>query len=173
MAKGIGGEDGPSIWTFLCVILVWKWFTSEAAKLEKKVEGVLHIGVNDAGPLQKQTTSQIANMEKKVARIPLIPAKLKFDPSHYAEIADMLWSEMNSTFYTDKNRIFEALEPLTVYELNAVAKKFGVRETSVLGLLTMSTYTIFTAFDGTFSDGLVVKDLTRMKRIWAKTGLWH
>lgn len=173
MAKGIGGEDGPSLWTFLCVILVWKWFTSEASKLEKKVEGVFHVGVNDAGPLQKQTTAQISNMKRKVDLIPVVVGKLRQPPHYYTEVADSIWDQMNATFFTNKDEIFRLLEPLNVNELNAVAKGFGVRETTVFGLLTLSTYTIFTAMDGTFSDGVVVKDLTRMRKIWAKTGLWH
>lgn len=171
MAKGIGGEDGPSIWTFLCVILVWKWFQSETAKLEKGVKGIFHVGENTSGPLQKQTSSEIAKLENEIKRIPVTASRLKFPLVHYTSLAEMIWTEVNS-WTPNVARIFEELEPLSVYELRAVAHEFGTRETSVFGLLTLKTYTIFTAFDSILRDATFDKGLTRMHNIWHKTGLW-
>jgi hypothetical protein len=171
MARGIGGEDGPSLWTFLCCILVFFWLRSATAKATKKVEDVLELGKNSGGPLQPETTAQISALEKSVDQIAVSVRKLKYKMPHYQAIADDIWAELTSVFNIDEAKMFDELKPLDANELRAVAKCFGIKEPAVLGLTTR-TLTIFKAFEWKLSDGMMGNYLTQMRKIWAKSGLW-
>lgn len=171
MAKGIGGEDGPSLWMFIAVVLVWGKLSQLATKTKNDTAKFLELGKNSGGPFQPETTAEITVMTKFVARIPVTPSRLKHKLPYYKAIADLVWEELKAQFFTNDTRMFEALEPLTVYELRAVAKEFGVRETTLFGMTT-ETVTIFTGFDKVLKNGMLGNDLTRMHKIWAKTGLW-
>lgn len=171
MAKGIGGEDGPSLWMFIAVVLVWGKLSQLATKTKNDTAKFLELGKNSGGPFQPETTAEISVMTKFVARIPVTPSRLKHKLPYYKAIADLVWEELKAQFFTNDTRMFEALEPLTLYELRAVAKEFGVRETTLFGMTT-ETVTIFTGFDKVLKNGMLGNDLTRMHKIWAKTGLW-
>lgn len=171
MSKGIGGEDGPSVWTFLCVILVWSWVKSSATSAKKSVVDTLEIGKNSAGPFQPETTKDIDKKLAFVDKIPVTATRLKHNMAHYRAIADMCFDELTSWINVDEPRLFAALEHLTVYELRAVAKSFGVRETNIIGFTT-SSFTIFDLMGHTLKDGRFGNDLAKMHKIWSKTGLW-
>lgn len=166
MARGIGGEDGPSVWMFLTVILVWAWVKSTFTSAKNSVVDTLEIGKNSGGPFQSESTADIDRKNRFIDKIPVTHTRLPHSSQHYRDIADMLQSELTATFNTDEPKMFAALTPLSLYELRAVAKAFGVRENSVG--FTYYTYTLFDIMTKVLSGS----DLTRMRKIWAKTGLW-
>lgn len=172
MARGILGDDGPSLWIFISVILIWAWIQKTTDKVVKGVKSGFEIGENSAGPLQPETTKDIANLQAFVDAIPITSSRLKYPISHYQSIADDCWTELISPINIDEAKLFGMFQHLTVYELRAVAKKFGLKEPAFLGL-TVKTLTIFKAFEWKLSDGVFGNDLSKMRTIWAKSGLWY
>ena len=57
MARGIGGDDGPTLWMAVAVIVCWGAFKSWFAEAKGDVKDQLGIGKNTAGPFQDQTSS--------------------------------------------------------------------------------------------------------------------
>lgn len=172
MAKGILGDDGPSVWTFVAVILFWGWLKGQFNSGKKSVVDTLEIGQNSGGPLQPETTAQISAMQAFVNQIPVTPSRLRYKLSYYQSVADTIWDELISPVNIDEPKLFALLGPMSVYELRAVAKSFGIKEPGVLGL-TVRTLTIFKAFEWKLTDGIFGNDLYTMRKIWGKTGLWY
>ena len=170
MARGIGGDDGPTIFMFVAVLLIWNKVSSLATKGKDAVNDEL--AKDHADIFQKETTAELTAMHKMVAAIAVPWSQLPKTKGHYQDIADTCWNELSSTLYTSEKKMFDLLTPLKANELKAVAKLFGVRETSLLGL-TMSSQTIFTAFEVVLGSTFWGDDLARMRKLWAKTGLWN
>ena len=182
MARGILGDDGPSLFMFIAVILIWgtiqRWASNAGDKLGAAKDSLadkLEIGKNSASIWQAQTTAQISQMETMVKSIAVPYSKLPHPPNFYKQTADAMWKEMTSTINIDEWAIVEMVRVFSKDELLAVAKAFGVREVSDwknLGLTTAWTGTIFDAmtiaFDGYFKES----ERLAMHRIWAKTKMW-
>lgn len=144
---------------------------STASSAKKSLVDTFEIGKNSAGIFQHETTKDIDKKQSFVDKIAVTTTRLKYNSAHYLAIADMCFDELTAWLNVDEPRLFAALENLNVYELRAVAKSFGVRETSIVGF-TSSTFTIFDLMGHTLKDGRFGNDLTKMRKIWAKTGLW-
>lgn len=169
MARGIGGDDGPTLWMFIACILIWGkvkgWFDSGLSELDK----------NHANIFQPETTAEIQNKEKIVKEISYRSSALKHKLSFYQQIADAQHKELMSTFNIDEDKLIAMLKPLNVDELKAVAKSFGVRDSASIKSLGFATGTgtIFEYYDELLSDStLGGDDLTQMRKIWQPTGLW-
>jgi hypothetical protein len=171
VAKGILGDDGPSVWTFIAVVLMWGAFKTWFSETSNTVKSTLGIGRNTAGPMQAQTSADIERSENVVKSIPVSWSRLPKSPAYYQSIADKLWKEMNSSINIDEYGLISTCRPLSTIELLAVAKSFGVKENSHLGL-TVWSGNIFQAMDIAF-DGMFKKaELAQMKKIWAPTKMW-
>lgn len=171
MARGIGGEDGPSIFMFVACVLIWGKVAGWFEKAQNGVISGLELGQNSAGPLQAETTVEISTMEAEVKSWPVAWSQLPKPKTYYQNIANQLWDESKSKLNIDEARMIALCRPLSKNELMAVAKCFGVRESSMLGLTTWTGH-IFKAFDLVF-DGMFKKDdLAQMKKIWSVTRLW-
>ena len=182
MARGILGDDGPSLFMFIAVILIWgtiqRWASNAGDKLGAAKDSLadkLEIGKNSASIWQEATTADIAKMESKVKAIAVPYSTLPHPPSYYENIANAMWSEMRSTVNIDEWKLVDLCRDLSKYELMAVAKGFGVKEYSswkTAGLTTAWTGTLFdamtVAFDGYFKD----TERAAMKGVWAKTKMW-
>lgn len=171
MAKGILGDDGPTLWTFIAVILMWGAFKTWFSETKNSVTSTLGIGKNTAGPLQSQSSSDIELAENTVKGWYVGWASLKLPKTYYQNLADKLWVEMNSGINIDEALLISMCQPLSKNELMAVAKCFGVKEASMMGLTTWSGH-IFQAFDIAFEGMFKKAELAQMKKIWAVTKLW-
>lgn len=170
MARGIGGDDGPSVWMFVACILIWY----KLAALFKSGKDAVsdELKVNHASILQHETTSEIARLERKVKAITYRPSKLVHPKVYYTNLANTCWKELSANYYTSERELFNLLTPLNPDELKCVAKEFGVKESTTLMVITSHTMDIFAAFDYVLEDGVLFKDLTKMHKIWKVTGLW-
>lgn len=172
MARGIGGDDGPSLWMAIAVLCVWASFKSWAKETTHDVKDTLGIGHNTAGPLQSQTTAEIEAAEKAVKSWTVSWSALPKPKTYYQNIADKLWKEMLSQYNIDEQAMIDACKPLSKGELVAVAKCFGVKEaTTIFGLTTWSGH-IFQAFDVALEGMFKKNEMAQMKRIWSVTKLW-
>lgn len=172
MARGIGGDDGPSIFMFGACVLGFIWVRDNLKSAGDSVSKKLELGQNSGGILQDETTRDIARMEKSAATIPVRWTNCKRPRAFYQSVADDIWTECKANYYVDTDKMFELVEPLNADELKAVAKYFGVRETTFLGVLTLGSYDIVKAMKAALSDGFLAQNETRMRQIWSKTGLW-
>lgn len=154
------------------VVLGFIWLRDNLAKAGDSLSDKLEIGKNSAGLLQVETTKEIEKMEKQTSGLLIRWTNCKRGKAYYASVADDIWTECKANYSTDEAKMFELLTPLNADELKAVAQAFGVRETSLLGLATLGSYTIVKALKAALSDGYFSNDETNMRRIWAKTGLW-
>jgi hypothetical protein len=166
MARGIGGDDGPSLWMFLACILIWGkiqgWFNAASDKLSG----------NLANPFQSETTEDIKKKEKQVSGVSYKVSNLPNKLAHYQQIAQAQWDEMHSIGNIDEDKLISTLKPLNKDELIAVFKAFGVKENTVLGVASM-TGTIFDFYQKYLTDSTFGgNDLTDMWNVWKKTGLW-
>jgi hypothetical protein len=170
VARGIGGDDGPSLWMFVAVVVVWGAFRSWMTETKNDVKGALGIGSNTAGPLQAESSSDIKTMEEQVKSWPVTWSALPRAKTYYQNIADKIFKEICAV-NTDEEMILSLCRPLSKNELMAVAKCFGVRELTVIGLTTASFH-IFggleRAFDGIFKGN----ERAEIHKIWAVTKLW-
>jgi hypothetical protein len=173
MARGILGDDGPTLWTFIAVILMWGAFKTWFSETKENVKDTLGIGQNTAGPLQAETSADIKTMEGQVKSWHCDYSKLPNGPTYYSNIANKLWSEIDvpKLINVDEAAAIALLKPLSKNELMAVAKAFGVREDTSLGLTTWSGH-IFRALDRAFTGMFKAGDMAQMKKIWAPTKLW-
>lgn len=168
-SRGIGGDDGPTVWMFIACILVWGkvkgWFDAAGSELDK----------NHVNPFQPETNAEVRNKEKLVKEITYRSSNLKHKLTYYQQIADSQYQELMSTFNIDEDKLINMLKPLNVDELKAVAKCFGVRDSASvksLGFAT-GTGTIFEYYNELLSDSTFGgDDLSQMRKIWSKTGLW-
>lgn len=171
MAKGILGDDGPTLWTFIAVILMWGAFKTWFSETKNSVKDGLGIGHNTAGPLQAETTADIERLENQVKSWHVQYSALRRPRTYYQNIADQLEREMLSTVNIDEAKLIALCRPLNPNELVMVAVSYGVKETTLLGLTTSSVH-IFGAFDAAFAGMFKKNDLAQMKKIWAPTKLW-
>lgn len=171
MARGIGGEDGPSLWMFIAVLAVWATVRSALTSAKNSVVDGLGIGQNTAGPLQAETSSEIQTMEDEVKSWPVSWSSLPRPKTYYSNIASKLWNEVKASVNIDEALMVDLCRPLTKNELFAVAKLFGVRESSSLGFTTWSGH-IFKAFDLALAGMFKSSEMAEMKRIWSVTRLW-
>lgn len=171
MARGLGGDDGPSVWMFAACILIWMkvkgWFDSGAAEFDK----------NHANIFQAETTAEI--QRKTSAAKAVAFRSSRFPPgrklSYYSKLADDQYKELSSNLNIDEDKLINALRVLNADELKAVFVSFGVRDLSNLNSLglAMTTGNIFDFYDRLLSDSWAGgNDYSNMKSIWAKTGLW-
>lgn len=169
MARGIGGDDGPTLWMFIACILIWGkvkgWFDSGMTELDK----------NHVNPFQPETNAEVRTKEKFVKEITYRSSKLTHKPTYYQQLADAQYKELMSTFNIDETKLINMLKGLNVDELKAVAKAFGARDSvsmKSLGFAT-GTGTIFEYYEELLTDStLGGDDLTQMRKIWQPTGLW-
>lgn len=166
MARGIGGDDGPTLWMFVACILIWGkvqgWFSAAGDAL----------GGNLANPLQDETTDQIRAKEKRVKDVKYKPTNLPKVLGFYEQIADDQYSEMLNWFNVDEDKLINQVKSLNKDELTAVYKSFGVRDNKVLGV-AQSTMNLLEFYQKLLTDSTFGgDDLTTMRKIWAKTGLW-
>jgi hypothetical protein len=173
MARGIGGDDGPSIWMAVAVICVWGYVKTQVNSAKKTVVAGLELGQNSAGPLQEQTSADIAESESAVKSWHCTWSALPKPKTYYQNIANKLWTEMRSSFNIDEAAMIAMCKPLTTNELMAVAICFGVKEatTPFFGLTTWTGH-IFQAFDVALEGYFKSNDRAAMKKIWAPTKLW-
>lgn len=171
MARGIGGDDGPSVWMFLCCVLVFGWVKTQLKSAKDSVSDVLELGKNSGGPLQTETTKDISTMEDLVASWPVSWSTLPKAKSHYQNIADKLWAETWSKVNIDEQLMIDLCKPLSKNELYAVAKCFGVRDHNN-GPFTVWTGHIFKAFELALDGAFKGNEMAQMKKIWAVTKLW-
>ena len=123
MARGLGGDDGPTLWMFIACILIWGkvkgWFDEASDKLSG----------NLANPFQPETTAQIKAKEKHVKTVTYrashFPPGRKLD--YYQQLAEAQFDEMQSAVNIDEDKLINMLKPLNADELKAVYKCFGVR----------------------------------------------
>jgi hypothetical protein len=168
-SRGIGGDDGPTLWMFIACILIWGkiqgWFNAASDKLSG----------NLANPLQPETTAQIKAKEAQVKKITYRSSNLTQKLDHYQQIADAQYKELESYLNVDEDRLIAMLKPLNKDELIAVYKCFGVRDSTSTtgGLLATGTGNIFDFYNEILTDSTFGgQDLTDMRKIWLKTGLW-
>lgn len=173
MARGVGGDDGPSVWMIVAVICVWGVVKAQLKSAKDTVVSGLELGQNSAGPLQSQTSQDIKNSEDTVKSWHVTWSALPKPKTFYDNLANRLWQEMNSRFNIDESAMIAWCQPLTKVELMAVAKSFGVKEatTPFFGLTTWTGH-IFQAFDVALDGMFKTKELAAMKKIWAPTKLW-
>lgn len=168
MARGIGGDDGPSLWMFIAVILVWGkiqgWFGEAKDKLNE----------NWVNPFQPETNKQVQAKEKAVKNVTYRASQFQHGRKldYYQQIADSQREEFAATFNIDEDKLLDQLKDLNKDELIAVYKCFGVQDATFLGVAT-ATGTIFDFYNHLLTDTrLGGNDLTAMRNIWKKTGLW-
>jgi len=90
----------------------------------------------------------------------------------YADIADREYNAMNA-YGTDTESLFSAVEGLTPKELIAVASKFGKRASTIsLFPGTQQSISFPRSITEWYDSELSGADRTRMKAIWAGTGLY-
>lgn len=171
MAKGILGDDGPSLWMFIAVVLMWGAFKTWFSETKKGVKDTFGIGHNTAGPLQSQSTADIERLENQVKSWHVQWSALTKPKTYYDNIADQLEREMLSPVNIDEEKLIALCRGLNKNELMAVAVCYGVKETTFVGLTT-STVHIFGAFDFALSGMFKKAEMAEMKRIWAPTRLW-
>jgi len=90
----------------------------------------------------------------------------------YADIADREYNAMNA-YGTDTESLFSAVQGLTPKELIAVASKFGKRASTIsLFPGTQQSISFPRSITEWYDSELSGADRTRMKAIWAGTGLY-
>jgi hypothetical protein len=90
----------------------------------------------------------------------------------YADIADREYNAMNA-YGTDTESLFSAVQGLTPKELTAVASKFGKRASTIsLFPGTQQSISFPRSITEWYDSELSGADRTRMKAIWAGTGLY-
>ena len=150
---------------------MWGAFKTWLSETKNSVKSTFGIGKNTAGPMQAQTSADIERAENVVKSIPVSWSSLPKSPAYYQSIADKMWNEMNSSVNIDEAALIAACRPLSTGELLAVAKQFGVKENTHLGLATWSG-NIFQAMDIAFEGMFKKTELAQMKKIWAPTKMW-
>jgi len=101
-----------------------------------------------------------------------IPTGLPRPEYVYADIADREFNAMNM-YGTDTESLFSAVEGLTPAELVAVASKFGKRASTIsLFPGTQQSISFPRTLTEWYDSELSGADRTRMKQIWAGTGLY-
>jgi len=174
MARGIGGDDGPSLWMFLACILIWGkiqgWFTSA----KQSVNDVLD--TNYSNPVQNETTADIKLMKDAAARIAVSWSKLGNNArTKFKALAMKHRQTMDTGGNMDEAALFAQVEHLSADQLRALAHCFGVQDRTN-GVMSIWTGDIFYWYEKGLDDvqwyPSYQTELARMRKIWAKTGLW-
>jgi len=101
-----------------------------------------------------------------------LPSGLPYPEYIYADIADREFNAMNM-WGTDTESLFSAVQNLSPNELIAVASKFGKRASTVsLFPGTQQSISFPRTLTEWYDSELSGADRTRMKQIWAGTGLY-
>jgi len=101
-----------------------------------------------------------------------LPSGLPQPDYVYADIADREFNAMNM-WGTDTESLFSAVQGLTPKELIAVASKFGKRASTIsLFPGTQQSFSFPRSITEWYDSELSGADRTRMKQIWAGTGLY-
>jgi hypothetical protein len=171
MARGLGGDDGPSIFMAVACVLIWNKISSMMSKTGDEISRVAK--KNYANPIQSESTTEIEQMEAWVKAIPVAWSSLPKPRTVYSAIAQRQWSELTSSFNVNEDKLFGDVEHLNANELRAVAKYFGVKDKTAIGVAVWTGHIVKayeTYLDNNFLSG---DELGRMKKIWAKAGLWY
>lgn len=174
MARGLGGDDGPTLFMFLACILIWGWIQQKAKAVKDSVNEVLD--TNYANPIQKETTDDIKMMKAAVAAIPVPWSKLgKGAKNKFKQLAMKHRQTMDTQWNMDEAALFSQVENLSADQLKALAYCFDVQDRTN-GVMSIWSGDIFLWYERALDDvSLPFQDeteLARMRRIWAKTGLW-
>lgn len=177
-ARGFSGDTMSTLLMIGAGVLVWNRLSSTAEKGANKLADVLEIGKNSAGIFQAETTAEISVYEAEVKgwycdwkalgaagknKTRAIANKIAAEARDGADLITNL----------DEDLILDLLRPLSANELRAVAIQFGVLDINHAWGSTAWTGHIFHFFDTTFTDSFIGgNDMTEMRKIWAKTGLW-
>lgn len=153
---------------FVACILIYQMVKGWWNKAEDKLNG------NLANPFQTETTEQIRKKEAAVKATTYRSSNLRHkNIDYYQQLADSQFEEMTSSYNIDEDKLIAQLKPLNTDELRAVYKCFGVKDANVLGTVAAWTQDIFGWYNHLLSDTVLGgKDLTAMRAVWAKTGLW-
>ncbi len=154
--------------------MLWQKLSSAADVVGKK----LGVGENTAGIFQKETSEEINVYEHEVKTWHCNWAALGAGGKTKATgIANKIYTHVKNNFgYTsniDEDYLIGLCKPLSANMLAAVAIQFGVKDINNGVGMTSFTGHIFHLFDTILEDNLIGgKDLTSMKQVWSKTGLW-
>lgn len=174
MARGMGGDDGPSIWMFFACVLVWGkvqgWFNSAKTGVQEVLD------TNYANPVQEETTSDIKLMQDAVKRIAVPWSTLGANAvQRFKGLAMKHRQLMDTQWNMDEDALFAQVENLKPAELKALAKSFDVPDRTN-GVITIWTGHIFRWYEKALDDVTLypghVTELARMRKIWSKSGLW-
>jgi hypothetical protein len=101
-----------------------------------------------------------------------LPSGLPYPEYIYSDIADREFNAMNM-WGTDTESLFSAVQGLSPQELIAVASKFGKRASTIsLFPGTQQSFSFPRSITEWYDSELSGADRTRMKAIWAGTGLY-
>jgi hypothetical protein len=170
MARGLGGDDGPSLWMFVAVVLVWgtirSWFQAAKNNLDDVVS------TNYANPVQGETTKDIKVYESAVKRVAVPWSSLPRQKDYYQRLAISHRQLMDTGGNMDEDALFAQVARLSANELKALYYCFGVADRSN-GLMAIWTGDLFVWYEKGLDDwGIKPTELQRMRSIWAKTKLW-
>lgn len=172
MARGIGGDDGPSLWMFAACILIYGKLASWGKSAKDELKHVSDEISTTANPIQAQTSDQLAMYKREVDSWAVNWTGLPKPQSHYQNMASKLWAELRKEPNVDEDKIIAMCKPYSAPELKAIAKSFGVKKERTFGLTVWEGH-IFAAFDEVFEDGLFSTERTDLYLVWSKTGLWQ
>jgi hypothetical protein len=177
MARGLGGDDGPSLWMFVACVLVWGKVAGWFNRTSDKVSSTLELGKNSGGVFQSETTEEIGFYETQVKGWTTAWSTLPQKRKYYQAIAMKIFTHVKDNFgylsNIDEDYLINLCKPLTANELKAVAICFGVKDINNGVGLTSWTGHIIHLWETILEDSVVGgNDLTNMKKIWGKTGLW-
>lgn len=157
---------------FVACILIFQMLKKWWDAASDKIEGA--VNTNYGGPLQGETTEDIKKKENLIKQVSYrssqFPKGRKL--SYYQHIADTQWKELEAFVNTDEDKLIAQVASLNTDELKAVYKCFGLKERT-FAKLTVKSGDLFDFYEDVLSDGILAgDDLSRMRKVWAKTGLW-
>lgn len=178
-SRGIQGDTMTMLAFGAAAVLLWNKVSSAADRAATKVGGVLEIGKNSGGIFQKESTDEINQYEAEVKTWHYNPQGFPKGRTiaYYRTIANKIYVEVkNNLGYTsniDEDYLINLCKPLNANELRALAVCFGVKDFNNAFGMTSFTGHLFHLFDELLTDSpLGGQDLSKMKTIWAKTGIW-
>lgn len=159
---------GPYIIGAIVVIVLIITFIAPIKKLlTSGVDGILSLGDKQR---KKEFESEI---EQSVKGLGIQQSQLKKEPSYYKSLANRMYEAMQSwqpffaSHFTSAD--WQELQGLNATELRQIVKDFGIKEKySWMGLHSEITGGLI----DWFRSDLQGSELSKMKSIFAKTGLW-
>lgn len=173
-ARGFQGDTLTTVFMLAAGVLVWNKLSNTVDKVGKNLE----FGQNSGGIFQNETTEEINVYESEVKNWSANWATLgAAGKTKCTNIANKLYVEVKNNFgYSsniDEDYMINLCKPLNANELRAVAILFGVKDINNFAGLTSWSGHIFHLFDTVLTDTMFGgNDLTNMKTVWAKSGLW-